>query len=151
MRLIAFWEQVIQDLRYALRTMARQPLLTAMATLSLALGIGASTAIFSFMDAILLRGLPVPNPESLVVLNWHSKDFPPVARSMNGSSFKDPKVGYTSGNFIFSAYELLRANSPVLSSLFAFNRAAQLNLLIRAHPALPNAPYISVASFDHLA
>ena len=77
MRLVAFWEQAIQDLRYALRTMARQPLFTAMATLSLALGIGANTAIFSFMDAILLRALPVPNPESLVVLNWHSKDFRP--------------------------------------------------------------------------
>ncbi len=150
MRLIAFWEQVIQDLRYALRTMARQPLFTAMATLSLALGIGANTAIFSFMDAILLRALPVPNPESLVVLNWHSKDFPPVARSMNGSSFKDPKVGYTSGNFIFSAYELLRANSPVLSSLFAFNRAGQLNLLIRGQAALANGQYVSGEYFSGL-
>src|SRR5436309_6997073 len=122
---------LLQDLRYALRMMAGQPLFTAMAALSLALGIGANTAIYSFMDAILLRALPVRNPESLVVLNWHSKDHPKVVHSLNGSTFKDPKTGYTSGNFPFPAYELLRANSPAFSSLFAFNGAGRLNLLIR--------------------
>ena len=50
---------LLQDLRYALRLMAANPLFTAMAALSLALGIGANTAIYSFMDAILLRALPV--------------------------------------------------------------------------------------------
>ena len=55
----ALLEQLAQDLRYALRTMAAHPLFTATAVLSLALGIGANTAIYSFMDAILLRGLPV--------------------------------------------------------------------------------------------
>ena len=43
-----------------------------MAILSLALGIGANTAIYSFMDSILLRSLPVPDPESLVMLSWHT-------------------------------------------------------------------------------
>ena len=54
-----FWEQLAQDIRYGLRAMAANPLFTAMAVLSLALGIGANTAIYSFMDAILLRSLPV--------------------------------------------------------------------------------------------
>ena len=54
--------------------MAANPLFTAMAVLSLALGIGANTAIYSFMDAILLRSLPVQHPEQLVVLNWRAKD-----------------------------------------------------------------------------
>ena len=114
-------DQALQDLRYSLRTMAASPGFTAMATLSLALGIGANTAIYSFMDAILLRALPVQNPESLVVLNWHSKNFPPVIHGMTGSNFRDPKLGQTSPNFPYPAYELLRDNNPVLSSIFAFN------------------------------
>jgi hypothetical protein len=93
MRLFAFWDQLLQDFRYAVRTMAGQPLFTAMAALSLALGIGANTAIYSFMDAILMRALPVQNPESLVVLNWRSKDHPAVVHSLNGTNFRDPKQG----------------------------------------------------------
>src|SRR5215469_13490636 len=61
---------MLHDLRYALRTMAANPLFAAMAVLSLALGIGANTAIYSFMDAILVRALPVADPGSLIVLQW---------------------------------------------------------------------------------
>src|ERR1019366_6432370 len=71
-------EQFVQDLRYALRSMAANPLFTATAVLSLALGIGANTAIYSFMDAILLRGLPVPHPEELAIAEWHSPGRPGV-------------------------------------------------------------------------
>src|SRR5260370_27587220 len=73
-----FAEQFAQDVRYALRMAAANRLFTAMAVLSLALGIGANTAIYSFMDAILLRALPVRHPEELVVLKWRSKSYPPV-------------------------------------------------------------------------
>src|SRR4051812_3131246 len=65
---------IVPDLRYAARTMLRNPALCVLALLSLALGIGANTVIYSFMDSILLRTLPVASPESLVLLNWHSKE-----------------------------------------------------------------------------
>src|SRR5579864_3807101 len=86
-------DQLFQDLRYAVRGMTANPLFCGMAAISLALGIGANTAIYSFMDAILVRALPVPNPQSLVVVTWRSKDFPAVAHSFSGSSFTDPKYG----------------------------------------------------------
>ena len=57
----------------ALRTMFKNRVFTALAALSLALGIGANTAIYSFMDSILLRSLPVSDPASLVVVKWRSK------------------------------------------------------------------------------
>ena len=58
----------IADLRYALRGLRRSPLFASVAILSLALGIGANTAIFTLIDQILLRKLPVKNPEELVML-----------------------------------------------------------------------------------
>src|SRR5215467_1430333 len=64
--------QILQDARYTFRQLRKSPGFAATAILMLGLGIGANTAIYSFMESILLRSLPVGDPESLVVLNWHS-------------------------------------------------------------------------------
>jgi len=61
-------ESFLKDVTYGLRSLFRSPALTAVALLSLGLGIGANTAIFSFLDAVLLRSLPVQQPSQLVVL-----------------------------------------------------------------------------------
>ena len=58
----------LPDLRFAIRTYARQPLFTFIAIVSLALGIGANTAIFTIMDQLMLRPLPIRDPNSLVML-----------------------------------------------------------------------------------
>src|SRR5881275_1655212 len=68
-----FLSELGQDIRYGCRTMAANKAFCALAVLLLALGIGANTAIYSLMESILLRSLPVADPESLVVLNWHSR------------------------------------------------------------------------------
>src|SRR5207249_3162413 len=121
-------EQLGQDLRYAFRTMAANRLFTLLAVSSLALGMGANTPIYSFMDSILVRSLPVSDPESLVVLNWHAKttegDF--VMHAMSGTTYDDPKSGVTSGIFPFPAFELFRKNDSVFSSVFAHCRNRQV-------------------------
>jgi len=72
----------MNDLRHAFRQLQKYPGFTAVAVLSLALGIGAATAVFSLINAILLRSLPVPNPHELRVLQWTGIDARP--RSISG-------------------------------------------------------------------
>ena len=83
-------DEVRGDARYALRTFARNKTFTATAIATLALGIGANTAIFSLFDALMLRWLPVPNPQALVQVRVKS-DTP--------SSF--------SGSFSYAAIQAL--------------------------------------------
>ena len=71
------------DLRYAIRTLTRSPLFTAVAVLSLALGIGANTSIFSLLDQVLYRSLPVRDAKALVVL--HVDDHSPGMSSSDNS------------------------------------------------------------------
>lgn len=69
-RSTAFLEDLARDLRYAVQMLRRTPLFSAIAILTLALGVGANTFIFTFIENILLRSLPVSDPERLVSLNW---------------------------------------------------------------------------------
>src|SRR5580704_16156581 len=77
-------ESIRQDVSYALRGMRRTPMMTAAAVLSLGLGIGANTAIFSLIDTIMLRYLPVRSPQELVQLGWDQTQWP--KRFVDGTS-----------------------------------------------------------------
>lgn len=127
---------------------------TALAALSLALGIGANTAIYSFMDSILLRSLPVSDPASLVVVKWRSRpingsEF--VAHSVDGRFYIDP-AGRTASIFPFPAFERLQeASSPVLSSLFAYKSAGNMNVMIKGEAELAKGEYVSGDFFRGLA
>jgi hypothetical protein len=128
-RAIAWFESALQDLRYGWRALSRSPLFTAMAVLSLALGIGANTAIYGVMDVMMLRALPVRNPGELVVLNWRAKRFPDVVRSNSGNTYDEPGGGKTSPDFPWPVYELFRNHNNVFSTLFAYKDAGRLNLV----------------------
>jgi predicted permease len=143
-------ETLLQDLRFAFRTMAARPLFTATAVLSLGLGIGANTAIYSFLDSILMRALPVQNPESLAVLLWHSKAHPPVAHRFSGTTYTLPKTGYTSPNFPYPAFELIRDHNEVFTSLFAFSSAGRLTVQVRGQAEMAQGQYVSGAFFRGL-
>jgi putative ABC transport system permease protein len=75
-----FVARLLQDVRYAIRTMRRTPGFTAVAVLSLALGIGANTAIFTFVSAALLKPLPYPNADRIVAITQHSPKVPGATR-----------------------------------------------------------------------
>jgi macrolide transport system ATP-binding/permease protein len=148
-----FWDQLGQDLRYALRTMANNKAFTALAALSLALGIGANTAIYSFMDSILLRSLPVQDPQSLVMLTWQSntrdEESPHTVSVMHGvhtrsgSSYNDPHKGYTSGIFPYAAFELFQKDDSSFASVFAHYQPTPFNLIVKGRADVANGEFVS--------
>jgi predicted permease len=141
---------MLNDLRYAFRTLRMNRVFAAMAMLSLALGIGANTAIYSFMDAILVRTLPVHDPGSLVVLKWHTKDRAAVVQSLTGSMWDDPKLGRVSPNLPYHFFETVSRDNPVLQPVVGFNSAYRLTALIRGEGSAVGGMYVSGGFFGAL-
>ncbi len=113
-------ESVWKDLCYGARVLRQNPLFTAVAVLSLALGIGANTSVFTLINAVMLEKLPVPAPEELVIFNWSARTTKDVSQS-NSFSGRDPETGRQTWNvFPYSAFPRFRAQSKQLSSVFAF-------------------------------
>ena len=106
---------IFADIRYSLRALGKQPTFAAVAVLSLALAIGANSAIFSFADALLLRPLPVKNPAGLYDVTSTTPDNP-----LEGMSFPD--------------YRDLRSQSRSFSGLAAYRLTT---LAVAADPAAP--------------
>src|SRR6201994_1910782 len=133
-----FWSELGQDIRYGWRTMIANKAFSALAVLSLALGIGANTAIYSFMESILLRSLPVSDPESLVLLNWRSrapmdanKQRAHVVHGVQGLAWPGEKGVMVSGMFPYAAFETLQAENPVFSTLFGYFNGLRRTLSIQ--------------------
>jgi predicted permease len=146
-----FAEQLAQDIRYGLRTIAANKTFSAMAILSLALGIGANTAIFSFMDSILMRSLPVPDPQTLVMLSWRTPRPEMHGSNRHDESYDDPNGGYIGGIFAYPAFELLQKGDAVFASVFGYQGAGDLNLTLRGQAELAKTEYVSGNYFSGLA
>src|SRR5712675_3431137 len=139
-------EQLLQDIQFGLRMLRKSPGFAAVAILTLALGIGANTAIFSLIDAVMLRALPVENPSQLVLLKWSARNQPnihgymtsgdcpmnvmPGAANPYGCSFSEP---------LFR--EIARAD--IFSTTAAFANSGRLNLTGNGRATVINGQVVS--------
>lgn len=153
-----FLSELVQDVRYGFRTMAANKVFSALAVVSLALGIGANTAIFSLMESILLRSLPVADPESLVVLNWQSrppqnanKEWVHVVHGVQGMMWPGDKGTLVTGMFPYGAFETLREENPFFSTVFGYFNGRKRTLGVRGQAMSASTEYVSGEYFRGLA
>jgi predicted permease len=145
------WEdEMIQDLRLGVRMLLKSPGFTAVAVLSLALGIGANTAIFSLVNTVLFETLPVKEPEQLVLFNWTTGPKSPL-RTFSGSLRPDPDTGVNTGtHFPYLIFEQLRAHNQTLSDIFASAQMEQLNVSVAGQPEIAEGQLVSGGYFAGL-
>ncbi|HVT56796.1 MAG TPA: ABC transporter permease [Thermoanaerobaculia bacterium] len=137
-----------QDLRYGMRALANHKALTAVVVASLALGIGANSAIFSLIDQVVLRLLPVSHPEQLVLLGWRSGPEMPAAAISGETSFDD--AGISSTSFSYRTFEHLRRHARTLRDLFAFAGIERLNVSTGGEAELARGQVVSGGYFAAL-
>jgi macrolide transport system ATP-binding/permease protein len=131
-----WWDHLLQDLRFGLRMLARNRGFTATVVLTLALSIGANTAIFSVVNVLLLKSLPYPHPERLGAI---------YARTTGPDSYDMRR------NIDGEQWELLRDNVPSLLSAVCAMRTSGVNLQAGSHTQYVHAGRVSARYFDVLA
>ncbi|SPF51832.1 conserved membrane hypothetical protein [Candidatus Sulfopaludibacter sp. SbA4] len=145
---LTFLENLGRDIRYGWRVLRKTPVFTAVAVLSLAIGIGANTAIFSLVDTVLLRLLPVRSPEQLVVLKWSANRGPRGLKS--AFSFNDGEGRFRTNVFSWSIFTDLRARSQTLAGVFAFAPLPQVNVAANGEARMTGGMLVSGNYFSAL-
>jgi predicted permease len=137
-----------QDLRYGARLLRKSPAFTLVAVASLAIGIGASTAVFSLADAALLRAMAVRDPGGLVVIKWRSGPVLPFS-SLNGSG-EQTTDGLASTSFSRAAYLSFQRNASRYVDVAGFADLYQVNVALDGRADLATAHAVSGNYFDVL-
>jgi predicted permease len=137
-----------RDLRFGARQLLRNPVLTCIGITSLALGIGANTAVFMAAKAVLLDSLPVDAPDQLRMLTWvsgHEQPVPPVW----GDLWSNESGGLTSNAFSYPVFEALRARRDAAQDFIAF-KDVPLTATVDGQSDMINAELITGAGFHSL-
>lgn len=126
---LRWFDQIGGDVRYAVRMLRKSPGFTAIAVFSLALAIGANTAIFSLAKFLLYDRLEIPHPEGLKLLRW-TGDAKVVAQSLWGDFDNTPGGGTTSSAFPYPIYHEMSLHPAGMQSLAGFKEES-MNATVR--------------------
>ncbi|HKF47109.1 MAG TPA: ABC transporter permease [Terracidiphilus sp.] len=141
-----YWSDVVRDLRYALRMLAKSPGFAVVAILTLALGIGANTAIFSAIDAVLFRPLPVADQQHLVIFSWSARHDP---KSWGQSDYGDCGEAYhcsVSAPF----FRTLHGQNNAFSGVAAFAGPLEVDFSGNGPASIARGEYVSGDYFSIL-
>lgn len=145
-------ETLFQDLRYSLRMLRKSPGFALASITILALGIGMNTAIFSLIDSILFRFLPISNPQELFVLKWSAHQLP---KNHSYSSFgfcpeARSKTNPYGCSLSLPFFNAVQSQTDVFSSVAGFTPAGRIDLSGNGLAAMVDAEYVSGSYFQIL-
>src|SRR5438552_9311212 len=152
-RRVNWIQDFVQDLRFGLRLLRKSPGFTAVAVLTLALGIGANTAIFSLIDAALLRSLPVRDPQRLVVFQWTAHKSPNLKGHYNYMSCPAANAGATGEHgcwFSYPMFQQFHSKQDAFSTVAALCGNVGLNLRGNGPASFVQGEMVSGGFFETL-
>jgi predicted permease len=132
----------LQDVRFGVRLLRRSPMFSVVAVLSLAIGIGATSAVFSLADALLFRKLPVEAPDDLTLFQWRSGPRDP-APSLSGNSRGDATMN-VSTSFSLPTFMALRREAAGAARVFGFAKlGGDVDVTIGRESDIASAQFVS--------
>jgi predicted permease len=137
---------MLTDLRYGLRVLARNKGWTIVVVLSLALGIGANTAIFSSINGLLLDPLPVRDPGSLVRLRYAGRNDMVTSSSDYGTSGQDAQGRDMRATFSYPMFQQLQAANKTLADMLACAPSGQVNVVVDGHADIATS-FVSTGNY----